>query len=164
MSNECQNIICRYCLGSQIELASELIFPCNCKTPVCAECLLKHIEINNKTTCEICQIKFDKETYKSYETTLSILESSSNFDDDDDDIHIDIDDDDSNMDDNRELLDNNLNTHRSDNTSYSCCTAEDIDYRLLIFMILILLFVLIIYKDDIKIYIHRWKNFEMSHS
>jgi len=50
--------ICRYCLGTGSDLTSDLIFPCNCKTPVCTDCLKYHVDLNKKIKCEICKEPF----------------------------------------------------------------------------------------------------------
>ena len=51
--------MCRYCLGSELELQSKLINPCACKNPVCLDCLRLHIDLNKKTHCEICNEPFE---------------------------------------------------------------------------------------------------------
>lgn len=50
---------CKYCF--EIEGKNvEFIYPCACKTPVCKECLKKHLESKNEipTHCEICKAKY----------------------------------------------------------------------------------------------------------
>jgi E3 ubiquitin-protein ligase DOA10 len=56
--NDNDAIVCRYCFGEQKDLDSNLIYPCNCKTPICSICLEHHIDVNNKTKCEICTVKY----------------------------------------------------------------------------------------------------------
>lgn len=64
--------ICRYCLGTGSDLTSDLIFPCNCKTPVCTDCLKYHMDLNKKIKCEIC-----REPFKGIDLPVSSLPTSS---------------------------------------------------------------------------------------
>lgn len=41
---------CKYCL----ECRPYILFPCDCKTPVCEQCFEKWKRISQRTHCEIC--------------------------------------------------------------------------------------------------------------
>ena len=134
MSNE--NIICRYCLEPSSELKSELIFPCSCKTPVCTECLIKHIQTNNKTECEICQNQFDMKVIEIpinppvYETGNNDLSTYY--------IH------------HNDFSNDNLNTHLIDNSSHLLFTRDNFIRSMVIIMFVLILILGIIYRDKIR--------------
>ena len=46
---------CRYCL----EPTGDFAFPCSCKTPVHPKCLIKWRKISQRTSCEICNVRWD---------------------------------------------------------------------------------------------------------
>lgn len=48
--------VCRYCLQTEEEIKPNiLMYPCQCKTPICKECLDFYVSNYYKTKCEICQ-------------------------------------------------------------------------------------------------------------
>ena len=61
---------CKYCL-EPIILKEHIIYPCQCKTPVCLLCLCEHIYHSSNEYCEICTVH--------YEFTENVLNEINDF-------------------------------------------------------------------------------------
>lgn len=64
-------IICRYCFEIESNDTIKLINPCNCTTPVCIKCFRYHLITNQKTSCEICRIKYNIDLSNKIFVTLN---------------------------------------------------------------------------------------------
>ena len=56
------NDICRYCFEGEDEknpLLNQLIFPCDCNTPVHKDCIKQWIETSENNYCEICKKNYN---------------------------------------------------------------------------------------------------------
>jgi hypothetical protein len=63
-------IKCKYCFDTQDENTALFILPCKCTNPICTTCFKKHIQLNNKSACELCLTPYDEHyltTYKQHQ-------------------------------------------------------------------------------------------------
>lgn len=57
--NTDNEITCKYCFDFEYENKALFILPCKCKNPICVACFSKHIELNDRVTCELCLAPYE---------------------------------------------------------------------------------------------------------